>query len=287
MISMRLPSRVERARDRASEERSELSHLSESDHHAGLSRDLEVLSARLSRRRLLAWAASLGVTGVGCETESPGDDAQGGGRCPAIPGETAGPFPGNGTNGPNALALSGVVRSDIRSSLAGATGVAGGVALSVRLRMTDTACAALRGLAVYIWHCDREGRYSMYSSGAENENYLRGVQEADDDGVASFTTVFPACYPGRWPHIHFEIYESLAAASSGANALKISQFALPEAACDEVFTTAGYEASVASLSQLALARDGVFRDGVTLQLASITGDATSGFVATLDVAIAI
>jgi protocatechuate 3,4-dioxygenase beta subunit len=182
-----------------------MSHESNSHHHAGLSRDLEVLSARLSRRRLLAWAASLGVTGVGCETGSPGDDVQGGGSCPPIPRETAGPFPGDGTNGPNALALSGIVRRDIRSSLAGATGVAGGVELSVRLRMTDTACAALPGLAVYIWHCDREGRYSMYSPGAENENYLRGVQEADNDGVASFTTVFPACYPGRWPHIHFEI----------------------------------------------------------------------------------
>jgi protocatechuate 3,4-dioxygenase beta subunit len=272
-----------------------MSHESESDHHAGLSRDLEALSARLNRRRLLTWAAYLGVTAVGCggrETGSSGDDVDGGnlngdGSCTVIPAETEGPFPGDGTNGPNALALTGIVRSDIRSSLAGATGVAGGVPLSVRLRLMDTTCTALPGFAVYVWHCDREGRYSMYSSGAENENYLRGVQEADDDGVVSFTTVFPACYTGRWPHIHFEIYESLAAASSGANAVKTTQLALPEAACDEVFTTAGYEASVTSFSQITLASDGVFRDGVTLELASVTGDAESGFVATLDVAIAI
>jgi protocatechuate 3,4-dioxygenase beta subunit len=274
-----------------------MAHDSESDHHAGLARDLQLFSTRLDRRRLLEWAACLGASVLGCS----GSDASSGsdagvdgtgnlgsdGSCSVIPDETEGPYPGDGTNGPNALGLSGIVRSDIRSSIGTATGVAEGVLLTVRLRLMDTTCAALPGFAVYIWHCDREGRYSMYSSGAENENYLRGVQEADDDGVVAFTTVFPACYPGRWPHIHFEIYESLAAASAGGNAVKTSQLALPEEACDEVFDTAGYEASVTNLARLTLESDGIFRDGVTLQLASLTGDATSGFVATLDVAIAL
>jgi protocatechuate 3,4-dioxygenase beta subunit len=261
------------------------------DHHAGLARDLELLSRRLERRRLLEWAACIGASALGCSGSSAGSGNDGAGQpegsCRVIPAETPGPFPGDGTNGPNALSLSGIVRSDIRSSIVTATGVAGGVPLEVRLRLTGSACSALPRFAVYVWHCDREGRYSMYSPGAENENYLRGVQEADDDGVVAFTTVFPACYPGRWPHLHFEIYESLAAASSGGNAVKTSQLALPKQACDEVFGTAGYEASVTSLARLTLESDGVFRDGVTLQLASVTGDATSGFIATLDVAIAI
>jgi protocatechuate 3,4-dioxygenase beta subunit len=21
-----------------------------------------------------------------------------------------------------------------------------------------------------------------------------------------FTSIYPACYPGRWPHVHFEVY---------------------------------------------------------------------------------
>jgi protocatechuate 3,4-dioxygenase beta subunit len=272
-----------------------MSHDSDGDHHAGLARDLELLSTRLERRRLLEWAACIGASALGCSGSSAGNGNGGSapsgtgdpnGNCGAIPDETAGPFPGDGTNGPNALGLSGVVRRDVRSSVGTATGLAGGVPLELRLRLMDTACTALPRFAVYIWHCDREGRYSMYSPGAENENYLRGVQEADGDGVVTFTTIFPACYPGRWPHIHFEIYESLAAASAGANAVKTSQLALPEAACDEVFATAGYEASVTSLARLTLASDGVFSGGVTLQLASVTGDATAGFVATLDVAIA-
>ncbi|HTV17337.1 MAG TPA: intradiol ring-cleavage dioxygenase [Polyangiaceae bacterium] len=271
-------------------------HDSDADHHAGLARDLQILSARLDRRRLLEWAAYLGATALGCSGSAASSGSDAGtsasnladdGSCSAIPQETEGPYPGDGTNGPNALGLSGIVRSDITSSIAGATGVAGGIPLEVRLRLMDTSCTPLPGFALYLWHCDREGRYSMYSSGAENENYLRGVQEADDDGVVTFTTIFPACYTGRWPHIHFEIYESLAAASSGQNAVKTSQLALPEEACDEVFDTSGYQASIQNLARLTLETDGIFRDGVTLQLASITGDVNSGYVATLDVAVAI
>ena len=81
---------------------------------------------------------------------------------------------------------------------------------------------------MYLWHCDREGRYSLYSQGVEDQNYLRGVQAAGDDGIVTFTSVFPACYQGRWPHIHFEVYPTLEAASDAANKIATSQVALPE-----------------------------------------------------------
>src|SRR6185369_5639030 len=113
--------------------------------------------------------------------------------------ETAGPYPADGSNANlNALALSGIVRSDIRSSIAGATGVAAGVALTVRLALVNTngSCADLAGYAVYLWHCDRDGQYSLYSAGVTGENYLRGVQVSDSDGMVSFTTIFPGCYSG-------------------------------------------------------------------------------------------
>ena len=54
----------------------------------------------------------------------------------------------------------------------------------------------------------------MYSEDVADENYLRGVQETDADGSVQFTTIFPACYAGRWPHMHFEVYESLDSATS-------------------------------------------------------------------------
>lgn len=40
--------------------------------------------------------------------------------CSLIPTETGGPFPGDGTNGPNVLTQSGSVRSDIRASFGSA-----------------------------------------------------------------------------------------------------------------------------------------------------------------------
>jgi hypothetical protein len=61
--------------------------------------------------------------------------------------------------------------------------------------------SAFAGVAVYVWHCDRDGGCSMYSDGIQQENYLRGVQVAGADGTVRFTSVFPACYTGRWPHL--------------------------------------------------------------------------------------
>lgn len=203
-----------------------------------------------------------------------------------IPEETAGPFPGDGSNGANVLTEAGVVRSDIRSSIGGATGVAGGIPLTVRLRLVNldgTTSTPFAGGAVYLWHADREGRYSLYSPGVTEENYLRGVQAADADGLLSFTTVFPGCYDGRWPHMHFEVYESVAQATSSANKLRTSQLALPQDVCEQVYATAGYEQSVSTLARVSLDTDGVFRDGYSLQLAGTTGSNSAGWTAELTV----
>jgi len=258
----------------------------------GLAEDLQVWKQLLGRRRLLQWAAyTTGLIACGGSSSNDAEGAgseltSGDGSCNGtIPEETAGPYPGDGTNdnGTNALSLHGIVRSDVRSSVDTASGVAQGVPLTVRLTILGADCAPLAGHAVYIWHCDREGRYSMYSQGAENENYLRGVQVTDAEGVVEFLTIFPACYPGRWPHIHFEVYSSVGEATSGRNAVATSQLAMPEDSCDEVFATSGYEASVGSLKQLSLASDLVFADGATLQTPAITGSAAAGYAVTLPV----
>jgi protocatechuate 3,4-dioxygenase beta subunit len=203
----------------------------------------------------------------------------------SISEETAGPFPGDGTNGPDILGEHGVVRSDITRSIGSASGVAAGVPLTVDLTVLDRAggCAPLAGAAVYVWHCDREARYSMYSSGAEDENYLRGVQEADVDGKVTFTSIFPAAYTGRWPHIHFEVYPSLAEATSAGTPIATSQLALPSDACEVVYSTAGYEASVRNLAQISLDSDTVFSDGYNHQLAATTGSVDAGYTASLSV----
>lgn len=65
----------------------------------------------------------------------------------AIPSETAVPFPGDGINGPNALVLSGVVRSNIKGSLTTAT-VASGVPLTINLKLVSASCADLAGTSL-------------------------------------------------------------------------------------------------------------------------------------------
>ena len=158
--------------------------------------------------------------------------------------------------------------------------------LTVELTIVSAStCAPLAGRAVYIWHCDRVGRYSLYDSALANQNYLRGVQQADASGRVAFTTIFPGCYSGRWPHIHFEVFPSLSAATSAANRIATSQIALPKETCDAVYAASGYQTSVTNLSRVTLASDNVFSDGSALELATITGGVGSGLRAALSVAV--
>ena len=275
-------------------------HDDDHDDHGGLHRDLTATGSAMGRREVLrrfafgAGALALlgcgdagtGMTAGADTTIDTGTGASSNSSCSRIPSETAGPFPGDGSNGANVLNQTGVVRGDIRSSFAGLSGSAAGVPLSIRLTLVSAStCAVLAGRAVYLWHCDALGRYSLYTSGVTNQNYLRGVQEADANGVVTFTSIYPGCYSGRWPHIHFEVYATLASSTSVSNKIATSQIALPKAANDLVYAQSGYGSSASNASQITLASDGVFSDGASLELATVTGSVSSGFVASLTVAV--
>jgi protocatechuate 3,4-dioxygenase beta subunit len=269
------------------------------EHDRGLAHDMR---AMLTRRRALYLAGVAGAAAVtACasggsnQTEaSPSatatsTDESDASCATAAPQETAGPYPGDGSNGPNVLIESGIVRSDIRSSFGAYTGTADGVAATINLTLRDLTkdCAAGAGMAVYIWHCDRAGQYSLYSDEAAQQNYLRGVQVAGADGTVSFTSIFPACYAGRWPHVHFEVFDSLEAAVAGDNARLTSQVALPQDACERVFAyDSGYAQSVRNISQVSLDTDMVFGDGWDAELASVTGDPASGMTIALTIGVA-
>lgn len=279
-------------------------------HREGLVEDLAQLRRIEERRRILralagaslvplfgcgasssdpAGGSSSGASGSSSSSSSSSSSASSSGApatCSEIASETGGPYPGDGTNGPNALGTGGVVRSDIRSSFGGLTGVAGGVPLTFKLQVVSTkgSCAPLAGYAVYAWHCDRDAGYSMYGTVA-NQNYLRGLQPTDTNGVATFTSIFPAAYVGRWPHIHFEVFEDLATATAAGNKVTTSQLAFPEDVCNTVYATPGYEASIPAMKQTPLSSDTVFRDGVTTQMATVTGSVADGLVANLVIGI--
>ena len=162
------------------------------------------------------------------------------------------------------LTESGVVRSDIRSSFGEFSGTAEGVPLTIKLAIQDAAngCSPVRrrrGLPLAL----RPSRVATRSTpqGATDQNYLRGVQAAGDDGVVTFQSIFPACYSGRWPHIHFEVYPNLA---SGDRRRQRDRHLAGRPARRTPATRStrptGYEQSVQNLQQVSLATDNVFGD---------------------------
>ncbi len=282
------------------------------DHDKGLAHDLDTLG----RRRVLFGAAGLAATtvlsawGCGGSSDASSDSSSssgssgssgstgstgssGSGTCAVSAEETQGPYPADGSNTingtvSNALALTGIVRSDIRTSFGSMTGTAAGVQTTLQLTLVNvnSSCADLSGYAIYVWHCSREGVYSLY--GATDQNWLRGVQETDTSGVATFTTVFPGCYSGRMPHIHIEVYRSSTTATSYTNKLKTTQLAFPTDVCTTVYATAdGYSSSVTNFAQISFATDNVFSDGTTTEMATVTGSVADGYTVALQVGISV
>jgi protocatechuate 3,4-dioxygenase beta subunit len=297
----------------------------EDDHDLGLAHDLKTMAKLASRRRALGLFAGMGTAAVlaGCDSGGSASGSTGGTTtatptptpsssatatptptpsstattCVADPTETNGPYPADGTNTSsgltsNVLTASNVVRSDIRSSFIGSsTATAAGVQVTLTLTLVNVnaSCAPLAGYAIYIWHCDRDGKYSLYD--LPNESYLRGVGVTDANGQVTFTTIFPGCYDGRWPHIHFEIFSSLANATGGRFATLVSQLAMPSATASTVYNNAtGYTTSISNFSRVSLTSDNVFGDNSSAQIAqqtpAMSGSVSAGYTATAVIGIA-
>jgi protocatechuate 3,4-dioxygenase beta subunit len=260
------------------------------DHDPGLLADLHALLDRRTVLRtaigtaaaaLLAACASsttsapAGTAAAAATSATPTSTA---GASAPVPEETAGPFPGDGSNGIDVLTTSGIVRSDVRSSFGTSTTTVDGVPMTLRMTIVDAATdRPLPGAAVYVWHCDPVGRYSLYTAGATSENYLRGVQVADSTGLVEFTSVWPACYTGRWPHVHYEVYPTVGDITSATTKIATSQLALPDDVNRAVYADSRYPGSAASYAQTSLATDTVFADGTTGETPRVTGSAAAGY----------
>lgn len=272
----------------------------------GLAFDLGTIENRLSRRKLLGMlgvgagsaalaACSSGTSNASSTASSTANSTSSGAATTTAAAassftemktETAGPYPGDGSNGPDVLEKVGVERRDIRGSIGGGA-TASGVPLTLKMNIIDMVNnnAPMAGAAVYVWHCDAAGKYSMYSTGLEDETYLRGVQVTGDDGSVEFTTIVPGCYEGRWPHIHFEVFSSVDDIADASKAILTSQIAVPEEVDTAVYATDNYADSVSPFSHITLANDNVFSDGWDQQLPSFTGDVQAGYSFTIDVPI--
>jgi len=219
--------------------------------------------------------------------------------CIEFPAETNGPYPSDGTNSVNGvvsdiLTASGIVRSDIRSSFGSSTTEAAGVPLTLTITLEDakSSCALLTSHAIYVWHCNRDGEYSLYATGLLSENYLRGVQVTDGNGQVTFQTIFPACYAGRYPHIHVEVYKSAALATGQTNAILTTQLALPRDICNTVYSGAtGYSASVTNLAAATTVSDLVFDISTTAELSAqtpaLTGSVAGGYTGAVTIGVAV
>ena len=143
------------------------------DHDKGLSHDLPRF---LARRRLLSVLGGVGATVAvaacgsdgGTSPTATSGEAMGGPHSPSnatvadgeIPEETAGPFPGDGSNGPTCLARAASCAATSPAASATPRASAEGVPLTIRLKVYDLNgedVTPLAGAAVYLWHCDREG----------------------------------------------------------------------------------------------------------------------------------
>lgn len=298
------------------------------DHPHGLQFDLEVIERQILQRRYVLGLLGLGGgaavlaacggggsssdSGTSTSTSSSSSTASStstssssstststsssttsSGSCVAEPTTTNGPYPADGSNTSsgstsNVLTSSGIVRSDIRSSFITSTTTAAGLLTTLKIKLVDAnnGCAPLVGYAIYVWHCTNTGLYSLYT--VPTESYLRGVQVTDANGEVTFTTIYPGCYSGRWPHIHFEVYKSLDTATTNKNSLLTSQIAMPSAISSSVYNSvSGYSASISNFAQITLASDNVFSAFNATQLAAatptLTGNTTSGYSGTVTI----
>ena len=220
--------------------------------------------AGLSAMAVLAACTKDTVAATAASTTSTGStNGSSASDCTTTPTETVGPFP---TKQPASW-----VRGDIRSDRTGIV-----LNAEITIKNKNASCAALSGALVDIWHCDKDGNYSEYGgTGMQSTNFqavsfLRGRQTTDANGLVKYTSIYPGWYSGRATHIHVHVY------NASGKSLLVTQIAFPEDISKTVHTIATqfYTKGVQDTTN---ARDNVFSDGVTLEMATVAGSIADGY----------
>jgi protocatechuate 3,4-dioxygenase beta subunit len=183
-------------------------------------------------------AAALGGAGWRAEAGGAGPAAVASGAvtCVLAPEQTEGPYYLDGEK----------LRGNIREGKPG-------VLLTLRALVVDAStCRPIRGAALDIWHCDAAGAYSAFGAGAASRTFLRGIQQTDAKGVASFKTIYPGWYPGRTVHIHVKVHID-------GNVVHTGQLFFPDAVTDAVYRRPPYSSRPGR--DMRNADDPIFRNG--------------------------
>lgn len=179
-------------------------------------------------------------------------------------------------------------RSDIRSDPFDGL-IRTGILLQLTFRvlqLRDRRCTPLSDAIVDLWHCDAEGRYSNADSLQGNTNeqqFLRGYQVTDAQGLAQFVTIFPGSYPGRAVHIHFKVRSDRTRSHQASNQLYefTSQLYFDDAITAAVLERPPYAQGGAWTPNR---RDGLFQGGGEQLLLDLE-DSPEGFVGEFPIAL--
>ncbi|MGH9845895.1 MAG: hypothetical protein ACREEM_44890 [Blastocatellia bacterium] len=178
-------------------------------------------------------------------------------------------------------------RSDIRADPSNST-VKAGTPLKIKFnvgKVSGSACTALAGAFVDLWHCDASGGYSDVSGQGNPNNigqkFLRGYQITDSNGAVEFTTIYPGWYSGRTVHLHYQV--RLFAGATRTYQF-ISQLVFDDALTDQVFTQAPY--NTRGTRNTRNNNDNIAQSGGSAILLSLASDGAGGYATSYTVGLA-
>jgi protocatechuate 3,4-dioxygenase beta subunit len=123
------------------------------------------------------------------------------------------------------------------------------------LQVSGTSCRPLADAMVDVWQCDAVGAYSdvndNMTGSTMGQKWLRGYQNTDSAGQASFTTIYPGWYPGRATHIHFKVRKG--------NEEFTSQWFFDDSLSDQIHSQLETYSAKGANGRQQNSRDGIYR----------------------------
>jgi protocatechuate 3,4-dioxygenase beta subunit len=145
--------------------------------------------------------------------------------CPTKPDVTIGP-----------CHTTSLERVDISNGLVG-------IPMRMALRVVDGSCNPVSGAIVEVWHTNYEGGYSgdinqmcTLEEAHKQQDFFRGYQVTDAEGIVSFNSCFPGWYRGRAVHVHVRVLTTSYDGSDNARAAAITQLLWDDSFVDSIFT---------------------------------------------------